>query len=284
VKILTFQILFIISVVLFVLAANNIHFKRTLILNSYSQEFQKLSETNFFEGGVKKLYILGHRGYPKKYTENTIESFKAAIEFGADGVELDVWKTKDGEIVVSHDSNLQRIFGVDLEIKESTLKEIKEKAPVPTLKEVFETIPYGKIINVEIKDEEAGDDVVKLVKEYGISEFVIFSSFNHQLIKKLSEKYADEKFGYLFDKSHVYLTLNDLKTMFTPQNIYSANLPVQLLDYDSELFYKLIDLLKYMGKKIVLWTVNDENILKKVQVDYIITDDVEKMVKILKDK
>jgi glycerophosphoryl diester phosphodiesterase len=230
------------------------------------------------------VYILGHRGYPKKYTENTLESFKAAIEFGADGIELDVWRTKDGEIIVTHDENLQRVFGIDLNVKESSLEEIKNKAPLPTLKEVFEIIPRGKIINIEIKDVDAGEDVIKLVKEYNLSKFVIFSSFDHELIKKLSQKYLDERFGFLFDESHIYLTLEDIKKMFEPANIFSANLPVQLIELDNELFNKLTQLLRYMGKKIVLWTVNAEKILTNIHVDYIITDDVEKMVKILKKK
>jgi len=228
------------------------------------------------------MYVLGHRGFPKKFTENTLESFKAAIELGADGIELDVWLTKDGEIAVSHDENLQRVFGVDLNIKVSSIEEIKRYAPVPTLSEVFDIIPRGKIINIEIKDKEIGEKVINLVKKYKLSDFVLFSSFDHELIKQLSKKYYDEKFGFLFDYSHKSLTFEDLKMMFEPKNIYSANLPVQLLDYDKELFYKLTELLRYMGKKIILWTVNDEEIVKITAPDFIITDEVEKMVKIFK--
>ncbi|MBO8160503.1 MAG: glycerophosphodiester phosphodiesterase [Thermosipho sp. (in: Bacteria)] len=228
------------------------------------------------------MYILGHRGYPKMYKENTLESFKAAIEFGADGIELDVWKTKDGEIVVSHDENLERVFGVNLNIKETELEEIKKKAPVPTLREVFNVIPEGKIINVEIKDPDAGDDVVELVRTNNLSEYVIFSSFDHDLIKNLSEKYKGERFGYLFDYRHEKLTFDDLKSLFEPENIYSAHIPIKLLDYNRDLFFSMIELMRNLNKKIVLWTVNEPDIVKKIQPDYVITDEVKKMVEKLK--
>jgi Glycerophosphoryl diester phosphodiesterase len=59
------------------------------------------------------MKVLGHRGC-KYEVENTIKSFESAFELGADGVELDTQMTKDGVVVVSHDENLKRVFGVEL--------------------------------------------------------------------------------------------------------------------------------------------------------------------------
>ncbi|SHH18594.1 glycerophosphodiester phosphodiesterase family protein [Thermosipho atlanticus] len=276
-----FLILFLVGIILSNLLLPD-KYKRLIILEEYEQELKILKNEHNKKSEVKNVYILGHRGYPKKYVENTLESFKGAIEAGADGVELDIWKSKDGIIMVSHDNSLERVFRVDLSIKSSTASEIKNKAPVPTLEEVFNIIPKGKIINIEIKDKEAGDAAVELVKEHDLSEYVIFSSFDHEIITELSKKYDNEKFGYLFDERHTYLTLNDLKKLFEPKNIYSAHIPIQLLVHDREMFLKLIELLRYLDKKIVLWTVNDGSIIKEFKPDYIITDEVEKLVNIFK--
>ncbi|QTA37771.1 glycerophosphodiester phosphodiesterase [Thermosipho ferrireducens] len=228
------------------------------------------------------MYILGHRGYPKKYTENTLKSFKEAVRLGADGVELDVWKTEDDVLVISHDENLKRVFGVEIHIKKSLFNEIKSKASVPALFEVLEVLPKGKIINIELKDVEAGDSAVKLVRDYNLSEFVIFSSFEHELIKGLSKVYKGEKFGYLFDERHFNITMDTLEDLFSPEEIYSAHIPVELLHYNKDLFFKLADFFKRLHKKIVLWTVNDKDIINNIPVDYIITDEVEIMVNTFK--
>ena len=74
--------------------------------------------------------IIGHRGFGvtglfTAIPENTIYSFEKALEDGADGVELDLMETRDGEIVVFHDRNLLRMAGVKREIKDLTLEEIQ---------------------------------------------------------------------------------------------------------------------------------------------------------------
>jgi len=61
--------------------------------------------------------VIGHRGYPAKYPENTIASFIAALYYGADGVELDVWLSGDGVPVVIHDEMTGRVSSVDLAVK-----------------------------------------------------------------------------------------------------------------------------------------------------------------------
>jgi len=65
-----------------------------------------------------KTLILGHRGTISK-PEDTLSAFKKAIEAGADGVELDIQKTSDGVIVVSHDENLKRTAGIDFDIRKT---------------------------------------------------------------------------------------------------------------------------------------------------------------------
>jgi len=93
-----------------------------------------------------KLLVLGHRGYSARYPENTLLAFKKAIEAGADGVELDVWLAKDGEVVVIHDETVDRVSNGSGRVKEMTLSELKSLdfgngEKIPTLEEVFEALP-----------------------------------------------------------------------------------------------------------------------------------------------
>ncbi|WP_338022845.1 glycerophosphodiester phosphodiesterase family protein [Bacillus weihaiensis] len=109
--------------------------------------------------------IIGHRGFAGKYPENTMVSFEAAVDAGADGIELDVQMTKDGEIVVIHDETVDRTTDGNGYVKNFSLEDISlldasftykqftGMVKVPTLKEVLEwgrTFPT-LILNIELK-------------------------------------------------------------------------------------------------------------------------------------
>ena len=80
---------------------------------------------------VKNIYIEGHRGYCAKYPENTLASFKAAMDLGVDQIEFDIWMSKDGVPVLMHDENAKRTTGVDKLITEMTLEEIGKTSLTP---------------------------------------------------------------------------------------------------------------------------------------------------------
>src|SRR6266478_2819603 len=91
------------------------------------------------------MMIIAHRGASSLEPENTIRSFKKAEEIGVDMIELDVRRSKDGILVISHDPDLLRLFGDPRLIKELSLSEIKRISSmidreIPTLDEVFQNI------------------------------------------------------------------------------------------------------------------------------------------------
>lgn len=154
-----------------------------------------------------RITIAGHRGDPKSAPENTLISFKSAIEKGADMVELDVHMTADREIVVMHDPTVDRTTDGEGRICEKTLSEIRSLSAgiydgqvqrVPTFREFCELVaPYDVLINVEFKDyydthgEEFATEsmlkTVELIEEYGLAERVVMNSFDAYILKKLSE-------------------------------------------------------------------------------------------------
>lgn len=95
------------------------------------------------------MKVFAHRGASGDYPENTMSAFSKALSIGVDGIELDVHKSKGGNLVVIHDEDVQRTFKGKGLIKDYTLKEINsfmcrkfefdenENCKVPTLREVL---------------------------------------------------------------------------------------------------------------------------------------------------
>lgn len=157
-----------------------------------------------------------HRGASGDYPENTLLAFKEGIKGRATGLELDVHKTKDGEIVVIHDEDVERTMQTKGLIKDLTLAEIKElkcrkvlfvdqeECRIPTLKEVLELVNGQDItLNIELKTDVISyqgieEEVIKLIQQYGIKHKILLSSFNPQSLKKCKEIDSTLKTGFLY--------------------------------------------------------------------------------------
>lgn len=158
--------------------------------------------------------IFAHRGYSGKYPENTMIAFKKALEYGVDGIELDVQLTKDGEVVIIHDETIDRTttgkgFVVDYTYEELEKFDASFKFKdlgfnkIPTLREYFQLVKdYDIVTNVELKtgiNEYLGieEKVWELIKEYNLEEKVIISSFNHFSVMRMKKIAPQLKYGFL---------------------------------------------------------------------------------------
>lgn len=143
--------------------------------------------------------VIAHRGASGYAPENTMASFKKALELKAEMIELDVHLTKDGVAVIMHDGKTDRTTGVKGEIKEMTYEEIQKLdagswyskdfagEKVPTLQEVLEWAS-GKIqVNIEIKAPGCEKIVVDLINKYDMKNTVIVTSFDHTILKKIKD-------------------------------------------------------------------------------------------------
>ena len=159
--------------------------------------------------------IYGHRGASAYAPENTLEAFRLAMEMGADGVELDVHLSKDGELMVIHDLDLDRTTGFHGKVCDYTLAQLKELdacngmesfrgVKIPTLKEVYELLkPYGAMVNIEIKTTECfypgiEEKLLELEKEMGMEGKTVYSSFNHYTIARLRQLDPQAQLGLLY--------------------------------------------------------------------------------------
>ena len=152
----------------------------------------------------EKTKVWAHRGASGYAPENTLDAFRKAVEMGADGIELDVQMTKDGELVVIHDETIDRVSNGKGWVKDYTYEELKKfnfnkthleytKEEIPTLEQVYLLIkPTNLTINVEIKTgivfyPGIEERVLELTDRLGMKERVIYSSFNHYTIRKIKE-------------------------------------------------------------------------------------------------
>jgi glycerophosphoryl diester phosphodiesterase len=101
------------------------------------------------------IIVIGHRGAMGHALENTIESVEKAINLKVDGIEIDVFKSKSGELIVYHDPSLSRLSNSAAFIEDISLdsiKKIKLKGglTIPILEEVIDLIPHDIFLNIEL--------------------------------------------------------------------------------------------------------------------------------------
>lgn len=159
--------------------------------------------------------VFAHRGFSGNYPENTMLAFREAAKTGCVGIELDVQLSKDGEVVVFHDESLDRTTDGTGPVRSHTLAELLkftanaafgdtvEPQKIPTLREYFEFVKETNLYtNIELKTgiynyPGIEQKVYDLVKEFGLEDRVIYSSFNHYTMKNMLDIDPTAKCGLI---------------------------------------------------------------------------------------
>jgi glycerophosphoryl diester phosphodiesterase len=150
--------------------------------------------------------FIGHRGYAGQYPENTLAGFRGADQAGLKMVELDVRLSRDRQLMVIHDDDLERVAGVSRRVGALTCAELQALdvgtwfAPafsgegVPTLAQVFDLLPQKLCINVEIKPDEfepvefqdtIESQVLAVVDHFQARRRTLVSSFNPHSLRRV---------------------------------------------------------------------------------------------------
>ncbi|MEK8023119.1 MAG: glycerophosphodiester phosphodiesterase, partial [Candidatus Hydrogenedentota bacterium] len=127
------------------------------------------------------MKIFGHRGAMARALENTIESIGIAIDAGADGVEIDIRLTADGEVVLLHDATLDRTGQGHGPVAEARFEDVN-RVGVPSLSQVLEFIDGRCALNVEIKAPESWTRAREIARGEKKTD-IWFSSFNMGLME-----------------------------------------------------------------------------------------------------
>lgn len=224
----------------------------------------------------------GASGWDRQYApENTMPAFRKALEMGADGIELDVQLTKDGEIVICHDERIDRTSRGQGYIMDYTLAELKKIdfgkphveygfVEIPTLREFFEFFkPTNLKLNIELKTgvlyyEGLEEKTYKLAEEYGLNDRIIYSSFNHYSLEKLKNSCPEARIGLLMGANTVRLPR--YPKIFQAEAVHPPEWMVNK-DY--------VDKCHVQGLKVNTWTVDNPGRMReliKMGVDAFITN------------
>lgn len=222
--------------------------------------------------------VVAHRGDSVSAPENTIAAIDAAIVNLADYAEIDVQETKDGVIVVLHDSNLKRLASVDKNIWELTYDEVRELdvgswfspefagEKIPTLDELIK-YSKGKIkLNIELKpsgrEKALEQSVIDIINENNFKSQCFIASLDYNAISKVKEIDPSIKTAYV------------LAVAYGNELLEVDN--VDAFSIESSFITKsMVENLHKKGKEIYAWTVNTEENMKKMvelNVDHLITD------------
>lgn len=229
--------------------------------------------------------LFAHRGACAHAPENTVESFQLAFEQGTDAVELDAKLSADGEVVVIHDSTVNRTTNghgrvCDLKLSEmqaldagSFFSEKYRGAKIPSLNEVFEAVGKKGMINVELTNYSSPRDVLvekvcELVKKHALQDHIIFSSFFAFNLKNAAQLLPDVPRGLLALDGWKGAWARSFGFMFGE---YQALHP-----YITDVDLQQAQRVHRLKRRIHVWTANAaEDILrlKAWGVDGIFTDD-----------
>lgn len=234
------------------------------------------------------VQITAHRGASGKAPENTMAAVRQAIEDGTDWVEIDVQETKDGIVVVAHDSDLKKVSGVNTKIWEGTAAELQAvdigsyfgpefaDERVPTLADVLQECRDRAGVVIELKyyghDQNLEQKVVDLVEEHQMESQVLIMSLEAKGIAKIRKLRPDWTIGLLTAVVQGDLTKVDADFLAVNTGLAKR---------------RFITAAHSKNKKVFVWTVNDPVTMSQMisrGADTLITDYPDVARKVLQDR
>jgi len=241
----------------------------------------------------KRPLIFAHRGADLVAPENTIPAFQAAERLGADGVELDVQLSRDGQLVICHDFNVRRMTGHSGRVHSMTLAQLRSLdagyrfgpafrgTRIPTLGEVFAALRPQTLVDIEIKANPIWhppaieEKLAAFLRERRLASRVLLSSF---------APFALRRMRHLVPGSTTALLCT--KYLFLPYCLPEARRTGAEIVFlhRTTVNEHLVSVVRRAGFHVGAWTVNDEEEMRRFLrfgVEIIITDRPERLRKIV---
>ena len=234
----------------------------------------------FFSGQAP--LVIAHRGLATVHQENTLPAFEAALDAGADIIETDVHLSKDGQVVISHDSSLKRLTGGHGHIRDFSANELRQidlggGVGFPTLSETLERFPDTRF-NIDLKTPEVVSAFVDTVIQHRATSRILAASFDEntriQAVSRLSGVATSAS------RSHYLpgLLCSALRRGRCLSDIFrgvdAIQMPISFRGIPvatPRFIRQLVDL----GKQVHVWTIDDEVTMQRlvdIGVDGIMTD------------
>ncbi|MCR8847925.1 glycerophosphodiester phosphodiesterase [Rossellomorea sp. SC111] len=254
----------------------------SLLLSPFSQAFAEEPTA----GEKKQVENIAHRGAAAYAPENTIASYDLAVDMKADYIEIDVQRSEDGELVVIHDTSVDRTTNGTGKVADLTLEQMKSLdagswkgeqfsgEEIPTFEEVLDRY-HGKVgILIEMKSPELypgiEEQVADALKERHLdkpqNEKIILQSFNFDSMKKMDQLLPKVPVGVLA-WSHSQATPEELKKISTYAEWFNPSYGI--------VTEQVVKDVHSLDMQIGSWTVRSHeaaDFLFDMNVDAIITD------------
>ncbi|MCG2712917.1 MAG: glycerophosphodiester phosphodiesterase [Candidatus Omnitrophica bacterium] len=223
---------------------------------------QKISKNKREDNMVLKI---GHRGAAGYEPENTLPSFKKALELNVDLVELDVQACKSGELMVIHDLKVDRTTNGTGYVCEKIFNELRildagKKQTIPSLQEALDMIDKKAKVNIEIKSEGIARPVFNVILEYvkqkgwSWDDFLV-SSFNHYELQKFSQLAPQVKTGAII--AGIPIGYAQCASMLKSYSLHPSK------EFINQ---ALVDDAHNRGLKVYAYTLNEPEDIQKVKL------------------
>ncbi|MFO7917851.1 MAG: glycerophosphodiester phosphodiesterase [Anaerolineae bacterium] len=232
---------------------------------------------------AERPLIIAHRGASAVAPENTLAAFEAAVEAGADGVELDVMRCRSGELVVVHDDTVDRTTdgsGLVRTISKDSLRMLDAGSwfgleyagqRIPTLEEALAFVERGIRLNIEIKSqmlrsEGLEEEIADMIRAQRCEDRVLISSFNPLVLMRMKDVAPELQRGLLYAPGSLRSSPRIWRHFVQPQALHPHHNVV-----DEEYIHWARD----NGYRVNVWTVNEAARMREMTalgVDGIITD------------
>lgn len=192
---------------------------------------------------------IGHRGAKAYATENTIAGFRKAMELGANAIEFDVRRTRDGKLAVIHDDSLERVFGKNVRVASATLDELKARTDglIPSLEEALRFIGNNvDRIVIELKETGCGAGALHAVRQEGLLDRVVIGSFLEEALEEVRRLDKDVETGLIYARH------------FRPIDAALSLKAQYLMALYRVVHTRTVDQAHRKGLKIAVWTINDK--------------------------
>lgn len=228
--------------------------------------------------------MIAHRGYSAKYPENTLKSIRAALDSNrAQGIEIDLHLTADGQVILQHDQDLDRMtvggtgnvidrpwhgYIDSLCTKEEIKSGNEQCEPVALLSQVLECLPEGFTVVLDVKDDqplEVLDKISEILSAYHQKRLVIYLGVWREDFAHHARK--------LFHESAVMITL--IAEVCTTNNLKSPLYDAFNLDV-TQIQPEVVQEAAQLKKPLLLWTCNSAGDIakaKSLNIQGILTDD-----------
>jgi glycerophosphoryl diester phosphodiesterase len=237
---------------------------------------------------AKEVQVTAHRGYSRKAPQNTLSAIQKAIDVGSDWAEIDVQETRDGEVILLHDSDLKLMTGDGRKPGELTLADLRKLSArerfgpefanerIPTLRDVIALARDQIKINIELKfygkDRRLAKKVADLLREEEFEDECFVASLDYEGVR-LAKRHNPR----LRTAAIVTVALGDI-----------SKLDVDVLSVNAGLVNdRLLREARRLGKEVHVWTVNDRRAMRRWierGENNVITDDPEMFLAVRKER